>query len=148
MPEVFYDPEKMLDKSYRYALAGASSAWNDHAYHLLLAMEKAGYTVIPLHPVENSICNIPAYPSITTIFPAVDVVIFASKDEELSLKYLREMRDFAVYKAWFEEDHWTHPMEVFATEHFFEAVKGYSLFKMVQAQIPAEREEESPVGKE
>ncbi len=140
MPEISYDPYAMLNKDYRYALVGASSAWNDHAYHLFLALEKAGYTVIPVHPQETIICNVPAYPSLFSIFPVVDVVIFASENEELSLKYLREMRDFALYKAWFEEGHWSRAMEVFSTENFFEVIKGYSLFDIIRQQIPDDHE--------
>jgi predicted CoA-binding protein len=131
-PEVFIPEEKILNKSFRFALAGASSAWNDHAYHLFLALEKEGYDVTPLHPEETNICNVPTFPSLISIQPPVDVVIFTSPDEDLSMRYLREMRDTGLYRAWFEEGFWTREMEVFADSNHFEVIKDRGLLKLLQ----------------
>lgn len=121
-------PAEFLSKEKTYALVGASSSWQDHAYYLFLELEKAGFSITPLHPNENEICGVPAFPYLINI-PPVDGVIFASKDEEVSLEYLKDMRDTGLYTAWFEEGCTTEEMKNFARIANFQTVQKTGLLE-------------------
>ncbi len=131
MSEYSLSPLKFFRKNEKFALVGASSSWTDHAYYLFLELEKKGYNITPLHTHETVICGVPAFPDFLHI-PEVDRVIFASKDEELSLFYLRKMRDTGILKAWFEDGFSTPAMEEFARQNFFEVVKNINLLDTLQ----------------
>lgn len=133
MSEHFLSPQNFLRKSKTYALVGASSTWQDHAYHLFLELEKQGYKITPVSTTDTNICGVPAYPSFLS-FPPVDGVIFATKDEEIALKFLREMRDTDLNTAWFENmpDMTTSEMKNFAQLHFIETVQDHILLDMLQ----------------
>lgn len=126
-PEQFLSPEK------NYALIGASSSSMDHSYHLFLALEKVGCHLTPISTTETTICGVVAYPSLLSI-PPVDGVIFATKDIDLSMKFLREMRDTGLHTAWFEDmpDMTTPEMKSFAGANFFDVVQDYNLLEILQ----------------
>ena len=131
MSEHTLAPQKFFQKNKTFALVGSSSNWNSYAYSLFLELEKKGYKVTPLHSSETTVCGIPAFPDLVHI-PDVDRIIFASNEEEESLKYLQQMRDRGLSLAWFEKDLSTPMMEEFARNHFFEVVKGISLLESLR----------------
>lgn len=131
MPEFSLPPQNFLHKDRVFALVGASASWEDHAYHLFLALEKKGYNVIPLHPSETNVCGVPSFPDFTAI-PEATHVIFSSEDPEISLYYLKKMRDIGLNQCWFEEGLSTPEMEEFARIHFFEVVKEVNLLQALQ----------------
>lgn len=129
-PVVF--PEEFLQKEESFGLVGASSSWSDHAYYLFLELEKKGYTITPFHSKENVVCGVPAF-SEFLYTPEIQRIIFATKEEDTALEYLRKMRDVGISKAWFEEGFSTPAMEEFAKQNFFEVVKEINLLETLRA---------------
>jgi predicted CoA-binding protein len=131
MSEHSLPPQKFFQKNQTFALVGSSSDKDSHAYHLFLEIEKKGYSVLPLHPIETMVCGVAAFPDLVHI-PEATRVIFAADDEETSLLYLRQMRDRGLSMAWFEEGFSTPQMEEFARLNFFEVVKGVNLLETLR----------------
>ncbi len=131
MAEYSLPPQKFFHKDFTFALVGASSSWTDHAYYLFLELEKKGYNVIPLHKNETNVCGVPAFPDFIPV-PEATHVIFAAEDPEISLHYLRKMRDTGLNQCWFEEGFSTPEMEEFARLNFFEVVKGVNLLESLR----------------
>lgn len=130
MSEYFLPPEEFLSPQKKYALVGGSDNWSDYGYELFLELEKNNIFFYPLSPEHTQINGVAAFPSLVS-FEEVDGVIFATEDEDLAIKYLHQMQDVQMYKAWFEDGLTTAGMMRVARENSFQVVKDYNLKKML-----------------
>ena len=113
----------LLLKNKTIALLGANNDRHTRAFHLFLALEKLGYDLLPICTGENTICQRPAFPNLTTARPFPDVAFFAfseDEDEGKILTALNEMRDMKITAAVFLNDNLTHAAQKKCEEFFLQ----------------------------
>lgn len=113
----------LLLKDKTIALLGANNDRHTRAFHLFLALEKRGYDLLPICSRENTVCQKPAFPNLTTARPFPDLAFFAfseDEEEEKILTALNEMRDMKITTALFLDDNLSHLAQKKCEEFFLQ----------------------------
>ncbi len=93
--------EDFINKSYTYAVIGASNNPEKYGYKVLKSMKESGYTLIPINPKEENIQGIKAYKTLKTCNGKIDVVIFIVPPQ-VTEKVLEELNMLKIKKAWMQ----------------------------------------------
>ena len=93
--------KKFIDKSYNYAIVGASKNPEKYGYRILLDMKTSGYHVFPVNLKERSILGLKAYKSLAEITGRIDVVILVVPPE-VSVQILFKIKELNIRKVWFQ----------------------------------------------
>jgi predicted CoA-binding protein len=76
------DPKDVLERSRTVAVVGMSSDPEKDSHAVPLALRKAGFRIIPVHPTAAEIAGEKAYPTLADVPEPIDVVeVFRPADE-------------------------------------------------------------------
>ncbi len=93
--------EDFINKSYTYAVVGASNNPEKYGYKVLKNLRESGYTVIPVNPKEDDIQGIKAYKTLKSYNGTIDVVIFIVPPA-VTEEVLEELNLLKIKKAWMQ----------------------------------------------
>ncbi|MEA3342750.1 MAG: CoA-binding protein [archaeon] len=93
--------EDFINKTYTYAIVGASNNPTKYGYKVLKSMRESGYTIIPLNPKEENIQGTKAYETLESCNGKIDVVIFIVPPQ-VTEKVLEELNHLKIKKAWMQ----------------------------------------------
>jgi uncharacterized protein len=90
-----------IDKSYTYAIVGASNDASKFGYRVLKDMKGSGYDVIPINPKEKEILGLKVFTSVKSLEKIVDVAVFIVPPT-VSEKVLEDVKAAGIRKVWFQ----------------------------------------------
>lgn len=90
-----------IDKTYAYALIGASQNHEKYGYKVFADLKKADYNVHPINPKGGTILGSTVYKSIDAIPQEIDVVIFVVPSE-ITISLLPIVHKKGIKKVWFQ----------------------------------------------
>lgn len=94
------EKDHFIDRTYAYAIVGASKNKEKYGNRILHDLADAGYTVIPINPKERDIDGIKAYASVHDA-PSIDVAVMVVPPA-VSLSVLSECKERGITKIWFQ----------------------------------------------
>lgn len=93
--------DEWIDKSFRYAVVGASADPAKYGHRVFKDLLRAGYDVVPVNPKGGSLLGVPVAPMLGEVRPLPDVVIFVTRPEIVAA-VLPEARALGVTRFWFQ----------------------------------------------
>ena len=91
----------MIEKTFTYAIIGASNHEDKYGYKVFKDLLDAGYKVIPIHPSETEILWEKVFPTLSDYEEKVDVVIFVVPPEVTEM-ILTEVKMLWIEKVWMQ----------------------------------------------
>lgn len=95
------DAKMFLDKSFVYALVGATSNQDKYGYRVLKDLANAGFKIVGVNSKYQEIEGIKIYPSLKDLPHKPNVVIFVVPPE-VGLNMLNTVTELGITKAWFQ----------------------------------------------
>ncbi|MCF7799360.1 CoA-binding protein [Candidatus Woesearchaeota archaeon] len=91
----------MIDKTYTYAVIGASNNEEKFGYKVAYYLQHNGYTMVPVHPKEEIILDTLVYKTLEDVRTEVDVVIFVVPPN-VTEQVLETVYAEGITKVWFQ----------------------------------------------
>ena len=113
--------EDFINKTYTYAIVGASNNPTKYGYKVLKTMRESGYTVIPINPKEDNIQGIKAYKTLKSYNSKINVVIFIVPPQ-VTEKVLVELNRLKIKKAWMQPGSESKKAIIYCETHNIECI--------------------------
>lgn len=91
----------LIDKSFRYAIVGASNDPHKYGNIVLKDLISAGFNAVPVNPKGEDILGLKTYRNLREIKGKIDVVIFLVPPE-ITEKILIEVKELGIDKVWMQ----------------------------------------------
>ncbi len=91
----------MIDKTFNYAIVGASNNKEKSGYKVTKFLNEQGYSIIPVNPHESVILDIVVSKTLTDVRSEIDVVIFVVPPT-ITEQVLETVNDEGINKVWFQ----------------------------------------------
>lgn len=93
--------EDFLQKSFRYAVVGATTNQVKYGYRVAKDLSSAGFEVVGVNPKYQQIDDVLCVASLTDVQPKPDVVVFVVPPT-VGLGLLSEVKVLDINKVWFQ----------------------------------------------
>ncbi|MEM4755698.1 MAG: CoA-binding protein [Candidatus Woesearchaeota archaeon] len=93
--------QQYWNKTYTYAVVGASPNPEKYGNTVLSTLMQKGYHVLPINPNEKTILGIQCYPRLLDCPNPIDVVIFVVPPH-VTLNVLKDVLKKGISKVWFQ----------------------------------------------
>jgi len=91
----------MIDKTYTYAIVGASNDASKYGYVVMKDLLGAGFKVVPINLHEEMILGKKVYPTLSDYPNKIDVVVFLVPPRVV-VSVLEEVRKLKISKVWMQ----------------------------------------------
>lgn len=93
---------ELLARVKTIAVVGLSNRPQRPAFGVAAYMQRKGYRIIPVHPIEKEVLGEKAYPSLAAVPDTIDLVnVFRASEAVPAL--LAEMKELGLRYAWLQE---------------------------------------------
>lgn len=95
------DARQFLDRTYTYAVVGASADPAKYGHRVFRDLVSAGFSVVPVNPKKPEVRGVPAVATLADIQPHSDVAVFIVPPK-VGLKVMEEAAKLGIKKLWFQ----------------------------------------------
>ena len=93
--------EDLVNRSYSYALVGATTNQDKYGYRVLNDLAGARFNIVGVNPKYSEIDGVPVYPTLKEVPQKPEVVIFVVPSK-IGIKVLDEVVALGITKVWFQ----------------------------------------------
>lgn len=113
--------EEFIDKSFVYAVVGASRNPDKYGYKVVENLSEAGFKVVPVNPSGGIIVGIEIVPTLNDIEEGVDVAVFVTPPK-VTLKVLEDVVVLGIQRVWCQPGASDDEVVAFCEAHNLELV--------------------------
>lgn len=117
------DAASFIDKSFTYAVVGASNDPTKYGFKVVGDLQRAGFKVVPVNPREQEIRGLAVSSSLAAAPCRVDVVVFVVPPA-VTEEVLGEVVSLGIRKVWLQPGAESEKAIAFCEEHGIACVHG------------------------
>lgn len=124
----------LIDKSYSYAIVGASRDPEKYGHRVLVDLEGSGYSVYPINPYAQEVAGQRAYADIASCLQAgnqIDIAVFVVPPQVV-LEILPTLAGLGITKVWCQPGSESEEVIDYCEQHGLE----FSVEKCIMVERP------------